>query len=135
MSQTKIYDRFDAGKRYDRLQFAADRVLQSAELNELQSMQQHRLRGITDVLFKEGDIVRGCQCITSADTGATTIEAGALYVAGAVRGITPGTLTVATMGTDIAPAATAAPLSMPRREVTVFFSVICCLQSGLVRKR
>src|SRR2546429_3664010 len=29
----------------------------------------HRLRGITDVLFKEGDIVRGCQCITSADTG------------------------------------------------------------------
>src|SRR2546427_399267 len=25
MSQTKIYDRFDAGKRYDRLQFAADR--------------------------------------------------------------------------------------------------------------
>lgn len=99
MSQTKIYDRFDAGKRYDRLQFAADRVLQSAELNELQSMQQHRLRGITDVLFKEGDIVRGCQCITSADTGATTIEAGALYVAGAVRGITPGTLTVATVGT------------------------------------
>ncbi|MBZ4209284.1 DUF4815 domain-containing protein, partial [Klebsiella aerogenes] len=72
MSQTKIYDRFDAGKRYDRLQFVADRVLQSAELNELQSMQQHRLRGITDVLFKEGDIVRGCQCITSADTGATT---------------------------------------------------------------
>lgn len=99
MSQTKIYDRFDASKRYDKLQFAADRVLQSAELNELQSMQQHRLRGITDVLFKEGDIVRGCQCITSADTGATTIEAGALYVAGAVRGITPGTLTVATVGT------------------------------------
>jgi hypothetical protein len=99
MSQTKIYDRFDAGKRYDRLQFAADRVLQSAELNELQSMQQHRLRGITDVLFKEGDIVRGCQCITDHGTGATTVEAGALYVAGAVRGITPGALTVATQGT------------------------------------
>lgn len=94
-----IYNRFDAGKNYDSIRFRADRVLQSAELNELQSIQQHRLRGLADVLFKEGDIIRGCQCITVPSTGATSVEAGALYVAGVVRGIAPAQLQVNPLGT------------------------------------
>lgn len=96
---TQIYNRFDPAKGHESVLFRADRVLQSAELNELQSMQAHRLRGLADVLFKEGDIIRGCQCITVPSTGATTVEAGALYVAGAVRGIAPAQLQVNPLGT------------------------------------
>lgn len=98
-SPVKTYDRFDPAKPYERIIFRPDRVLQSAELNELQSMQQHRLRGISDVLFKEGDIIRGCQCSTDLKSGKTSVAAGALYIAGAMRGIEPGSLTVATAGT------------------------------------
>lgn len=95
----QIYNRFDVAKGHESVLFRADRVLQSAELNEMQSIQQHRLRGLADVLFKEGDIIRGCQCITVPSTGATTVEAGALYVAGAVRGIEPAQLKVNPLGT------------------------------------
>lgn len=95
---TQIYDRYDSAKNYERLRFRADRVLQSAELNELQDIQRERLRAVADVLFKEGDIIRGAQCITDNNTGATTVEGGALYVAGAVRGIAPAHLTVQTLG-------------------------------------
>lgn len=94
----QIYNRFDPSKQHERVLFRADKVLQSAELNEMQSMQANRLRGIADVLFKEGDIIRGCQCITVPSTGVTTVEAGALYVAGAVRGIAPAQLLVSPLG-------------------------------------
>jgi len=94
----QIYNHYEPAKSYERLLFRADKVLQSAELNELQSMTGARLRGIADVLFKEGDIVSGCQCISNDDTGAATLENGTLYVAGSVRGIGPAQLTVPTVG-------------------------------------
>lgn len=95
----QIYRRFKPEDNYDRLLFKADRVLQSAELNDWQDMHIARFRGVADVLFKEGDIINGCQCITNAQTGQTTVESGALYIAGAVRGIAPAALAVATVGT------------------------------------
>ncbi len=97
-STDKIYNRFDPDKQHESVLFRADRVLQSAELNELQSMQKHRLKGITDVLFKEGDIQRGCACIVDAATGAAKLAAGALYADGAIREIAEAALTVATVG-------------------------------------
>ena len=93
-----IYNRFDPARQHEKVLFRADRVLQSAELNEMQSMQQHRLKGLADVLFKEGDIVQGCACIVHADTGAATLAPGQLYAAGAVRTVAPAALTLATVG-------------------------------------
>jgi hypothetical protein len=94
-----IYNHYDPARGYERLLFRADKVLQSAELNELQSYATARLRGVADVLFKEGDIISGCQCIVDADSGAATLESGALYVAGAVRGVGPGAFHAPTVGT------------------------------------
>ena len=96
--QDQIYNHYDPAKGYERLLFRPDKVIQSAEMNELQSVASARLRGVADVLFKEGDIVSGCQCIVDAGTGAATLEAGALYVSGAVRGVGPGAFTVPTVG-------------------------------------
>jgi hypothetical protein len=94
-----IYNNYDSAKGYERLLFRPERGIQSAELNELQSLSAARLRGIADVLFKEGDIIKGCQCILEAGSGAATLEAGVLYVAGCVRGIGPGQLAVPITGT------------------------------------
>ena len=93
-----IYDRFDPAKNYDRHLFRADKVLQSAELNEVQRAMHARLAGIAGILMKEGSIISGAGIIVNHDTGATTCESGAIYVAGAVRGVPPAALVIATVG-------------------------------------
>lgn len=88
------YDRFDPEKGYDDLLFRASNGLQSAELNDLQKLFSHRLTRIADVLFKEGDVVRDGACLVNADTGAVTMGAGAVYIAGAVRDVPTATFTI-----------------------------------------
>lgn len=94
----QIQDRFDPAKQYDRHLFRADKVLQSAELNEIQRALQHRVQGIADVLFKDGDVVRDARIIVNPETGQTQCEAGAVYLAGAVRGVTPASLVLPIVG-------------------------------------
>lgn len=94
---TTTYNRYDPALNYDRAVFVPDRTLQSAEMNELQSMQQARLRGIADALFSDGAIIRDARCYVEA--GQARLESGALYIEGAVRGVAPATLTVPTTGT------------------------------------
>ncbi|MET1080307.1 MAG: DUF4815 domain-containing protein [Pseudomonas sp.] len=95
----EIYDRFDPAKGYDSHLFRSDRILQSAEFNEIQSAQRHRLQAITDVLLKDGDIIRDAGLLVDPQTGVAKAEAGALYLNGAVRGIAPAQLQVAIVGT------------------------------------
>lgn len=95
---TSIHHRFDPAKNFDAIEFRQDKVLQSAELNDLQAMQAHRLRSISDVLFSDGDVVRDARLIVNADTGAVQAEAGAIYLQGTVRGVPPGAFTVPTVG-------------------------------------
>lgn len=92
------HHRFDAGKNFDAIEFRQDKVLQSAELNDLQDMAAHRLRGIADALFRDGDVVRDARIIVNADTGAVQAESGAVYLQGAVRGVPPGAFTVPVVG-------------------------------------
>lgn len=91
---SRYYNRFDRSKNYDELMFHSGRNLQAPELNEIQSMFANRVRSITDVLFKDGDLVRDAGILVDAQTGVTTCQSGAVYVAGAVRGVPTGTLTI-----------------------------------------
>lgn len=92
------YNRHDPSKEYDAHLFRAGFVLQSAELNEIQSASKARLASIGDALFKDGDIVRDAQVTINRETGEVSCEAGALYLAGSVRGVKPKTFTIATTG-------------------------------------
>ena len=93
------YNRFDAAKNYDEHLFLAGRILQSAEMNEVQSQHNNRLLKIADALFKDGDIIRDASVSVDPDTGVVQCQSGAIYIRGAVRGVAPATLTVATTGT------------------------------------
>lgn len=88
------YNRYSPSKGYDRHLFRAGYVLQSAELNEIQSRMADGLRGVADSLFKDGDIIRDARIVVDPDTGAVVAESGALYVAGLVRGVTPGNFSI-----------------------------------------
>lgn len=98
MSLNGVYNRFDPTKEYESHEFRAGYVLQSAELNEVQSAAQYRIKGIGDALFKDGDVVRDARIIVNEDSGLTRCESGAVYLQGAVRGVPPATLTIPTSG-------------------------------------
>ena len=95
----QYYNRFDAAKEFEEHLFIAGRSLQSAELNEIQRSGANRLRGIADVLFKDGDIIRDASCQLNPTTGVAACQSGAIYLRGAVRGVAPATLTVPITGT------------------------------------
>jgi hypothetical protein len=89
------YERFDASKNYEEHLFLAGLGLQSAELNEIQKNAAYRLRGVADVLFKNGAIVRDCSISVNPSTGVVTCDAGAVYANGAVRSVAASSLTIA----------------------------------------
>jgi len=93
-----IHNNYDRQKNFDAIAFRQDRVLQSAELNELQSAAADRLRGVADALLRDGDVIRDARLVVDAVTGAVRAEAGAIYMQGAVRGVSPGTFTVPVIG-------------------------------------
>lgn len=88
------YNRFDPSKNYEAHAFRAGYVLQSAEMNEIQSAHLHRLGMLGDALFKDGDIVRDARIVVNSVTGEVICESGAVYLRGAVRGVPPRTITV-----------------------------------------
>ena len=94
----RYYNLFDPARHYTQLLFRAGDGLQSRELNEIQSALIHRLQGVADAVLKDGDIVAGCNLQVDADTGAVTLEAGRVYLRGAVREVPAATFTVPTTG-------------------------------------
>ncbi len=94
----RYYNLFDPAKHYTQLLFRAGDGLQSRELNEIQSTLMHRLQGVADALLKDGDIVSGANLQIDADTGLVTLEAGRVYLRGAVREVSAASFTVPTSG-------------------------------------
>ena len=94
----RYYNLFDPAQHYSQLLFRAGDGLQSRELNEIQSTLMHRLQGVADALLKDGDIVSGANLQVDADTGQVTLEAGRVYLRGAVRDVPAASFTVPTTG-------------------------------------
>lgn len=91
------YSRHDPADNFEQHLFRSGRVLQSAELNEIQENGSHRLKSVADVLFKDGNVVRDGRISISA--GVVQCESGAVYLRGMVRGVPPSTFTVPVVGT------------------------------------
>lgn len=92
------YNRHDPAENFDMHLFRAGKVLQSAELNEIQSRAHERLRGVADALFNDGDIVRDAGIYIDVAAGVARLESGAVYLSGAVRGVAPAELNIPTTG-------------------------------------
>jgi len=88
------FNRHDPAKRFEKHLIRAGKGVQSAEINEIQESLLARQKGIADVIFKDGDIVRDCQAVVDDTTGAVQMEGGALYLRGAVRDVAAASFTV-----------------------------------------
>ena len=93
------YDKFNASKNYEKILYRDGYTLQGAELNEAQSAAMHRLQGVADALFKDGDIIRDAGIIVNKETGEVRAQSGAVYLRGAVRGVPEATFTIPVAGT------------------------------------
>lgn len=83
MTLNSYYNRFNPDKEYEKSLFLAGRGLQSAELNETQEYALSKLKGIGDAIFRDGDVITGSNCIIDGEK--VTLEAGKIYLRGAVR--------------------------------------------------
>jgi hypothetical protein len=86
------YNLFQAAKNYEKSLFFPGRALQAAELNEIQEFSLNKLKALGDAIFKDGDVVRGCDCIVQ--DGIVTVESGNVYLRGAVRSVSGATLEI-----------------------------------------
>ena len=96
MELKDYYNRFNVGKKYTKSLFRAGTSLQSAELNEVQDYATDALKRLGDALFADGDVISGCTCVVDNQTGATTLEAGKIYLNGMIRDVHEGSFTIPT---------------------------------------
>ena len=94
-----IYNQFDPADNYVSVDYHADRVLQSRELNEDQAIARHELRKLADSMYADGDIIgTGARCAMDKATGRATLEAGRIYIAGRMHDVAGAVLTVPVLG-------------------------------------
>ncbi len=93
------FQTFDPDKHYERILHRDGYTLQGREMNDVQEMDAYRLKSVVDALFADGDIIRDAQISVNAQTGEVQAQSGAVYLQGAVRGMTPATFVIPTTGT------------------------------------
>ena len=79
-----FYNHHNPAKNYEKLLFLAGKGLQSAEFNALQDSLMAQQAEFASALLKDGDLIEGCACILDTLTGATTLEAGKVFIRGRV---------------------------------------------------
>lgn len=100
-SIAQYYNLYDSTKGYTEILFRAGKVLQSKEVNEMQSMLKNQIRNVGDTILTNGDIVEGCQLIISDDRKQVTITPGKVYLNGDVRIVPQTILGITGNGTEV----------------------------------
>ena len=93
------YNNFDPAKNYEKQLARAGYVIQSAETNEMQDTFLHRIKGIGDALFKDGDIVKGCGISVNDQTGEARLDTGSIYLKGGIRTVPEANFVIPLSGT------------------------------------
>ncbi|WP_276200689.1 DUF4815 domain-containing protein [Chelatococcus sp. XZ-Ab1] len=87
------YDRSADHPDWARVVMREDRIAQAAEINEIQSLGERRVRRIGNLIAKDGDRQEGADIIVDTEAGTVSLTAGRIYVAGDVRPVEAAVLT------------------------------------------
>ncbi|TLS51755.1 DUF4815 domain-containing protein [Paenibacillus antri] len=97
-----VYNRFDPADRWVSLQARSGRRLQSAELNEIQSLALHRDKRMGDVIFGSGHIIEGGQMFVSPPPGnEAIIFPASVYIDGMIHDIGEKRIPITRQGEEI----------------------------------
>lgn len=97
----QYYNLYDDTKGYTELLFRAGKVLQSKELNELQSILKNQIKNVGNTILTNGDIIEGCQLVISDDHTTVTMTKGRIYLDGDVREVPDTVLNITGIGTEV----------------------------------
>lgn len=89
-------DGYSPSKNFTRQLATEDSYYFAQDSNEAFSAERHARRGIADALFADGQVVRGAGLIV--DAGAVSLEAGVVYVQGAMRELPASGFAISTAG-------------------------------------
>ncbi|WP_139489370.1 DUF4815 domain-containing protein [Brevibacillus dissolubilis] len=95
------YNRFDPKKRWVSVQAVGGRRLQSAELNEMQSLSLYRDKQLGDVIFGSGHIIEGGQLYINTTKTSLKISPARVYLEGIIHEIPETTLTITGHGAEV----------------------------------
>lgn len=93
------YNNWDDSKGYTEVLFRAGKILQSQELNEMQSILKNTIKHISNSILTDGDIIEGCQIIVKETN--VTITAGRVYLNGDIHNIPTTNLTITGTGNEL----------------------------------
>src|SRR5690606_14432878 len=74
------------------LVFMGDRIVQAAELNELQTVVRSRGARVDGLVVKEGDRISGAEALVDVDAGTVMLASGRVYAGGDVLSVPGATL-------------------------------------------
>lgn len=96
------YDLYDKTKGYTALLFRAGKVLQSKEVNEIQSVLKNQIKNVGDTILTNGDIIEGCQLVMKEDDPhKVMLTRGRIYLNGDVREVEDTEITISGEGTEV----------------------------------
>lgn len=98
MALANYYNTYDKNNRYKELLAIPGRVLQSRELNELQSMIFNDIKEIGNAVFKNGQIITGMQPVIRGHS--VILTKGKLFLDGRVHDVPEKELVVTLVGTE-----------------------------------
>lgn len=85
---------------WESVEFLPGRALQSAELNEIQSMLRYSHEQLAKTIFNDGDVVSGCDITVDLDNLKVYLGEGKVFVAGRVRDVSSATLSITGSGIE-----------------------------------
>ena len=92
------YDKFNASNNRTMVIFQKDKVVQTAELNEMQSIESYYLQTLGNSIMTDGDKQSGMSY--SNKNNNITVSSGTVYLAGKVRPFTEQSVTIAGTGIE-----------------------------------
>ena len=88
------YNRYNKDKSWDSVAVLVGRVLQAAEINEIQSILEAKTKAIGQSLYEDGMIIDGCGIYYNSSSRKATLNAGLIFLDGLVYEIPAKELTI-----------------------------------------
>lgn len=95
------YGSEELSKQYYQLLAIPGRVAQAREISTLQTILQGIIKSLGDAILSNGDIIEGCQVITSPDRKSVTVTEGKIYMDGIVTPVEETVVNINGVGNEI----------------------------------
>lgn len=100
-NQAPYYDDYDSSKQYTHLLALPGRVAQAREITQLQSVIKDIVKGVGDSIFRDGNVIEGCQVTINSSKTLATVSEGKVYLNGMVLPVAADSVPINGRGTEI----------------------------------